>query len=235
MTPFWLYGVPIVCLALTLVFYMKTRQDIATLAENQRQLSADLDAARGVNTISVAGAPALGPADQVLTLVEFSDYECPFCVRHFTSTMPQIDEKYIRTGKIRYVFKDFPIDQLHPGALRAHEAARCAGEQNKFWEMHTRMFSPPGSHTDAVLDARATEAGVTMAAFKDCLGSGRHTAGVRESVQMAAGLGANGTPAFFIGVRDPATDEVKIVTTVTGAQPFEEFEKALAAVAARIN
>lgn len=235
MTPFWLYGVPIVCLALTLVFYMKTRQDIATLAENQRQLSADLDAARGMSTISVAGAPALGPADQVLTLVEFSDYECPFCVRHFTSTMPQIEEKYIRTGKIRYVFKDFPIDQLHPGALRGHEAARCAGEQNKFWEMHGRMFSPPGTHTDAALDARAAEVGLTMPAFKDCLASGKHTAAVRESVQLAAGLGANGTPAFFIGVRDPATDQVKIVTAVMGAQPFEEFEKALAAVAARIN
>jgi protein-disulfide isomerase len=183
----------------------------------------------------VAGAPALGPADQVVTLVEFSDYECPFCVRHFSQTMPQIVERLIGTGQIRYVFQDFPIDQLHPAAARAHEAARCADEQGKFWELHTRLFSPAGSHTDALLGARAAEAGLALPAFTTCLSSGAKKAAVERSVQTAVQLGATGTPSFFVGIRDLSTDKVRVVTAITGAQPFAEFEKAITAVAARIR
>ena len=157
-----------------LLFWNQTRRDIADAAENQRQFAADLDAARGVSNINVAGAPALGPANQVVTLVEFSDYECPFCVRHFSQTMAQIQEQFIGTGRIRYVFKDFPIDQLHPGIGARPRAARCAGEQGKFWEMHMRMFSPPGSHTDAALEAQAAAAGVAAGPFRECLASGRN-------------------------------------------------------------
>jgi protein-disulfide isomerase len=232
--PFWLYGVPILCLIAMLLFWNQTQRDIATLAENQRQLAADLDAARGFTTINVSGAPALGPADQIVTLVEFSDYECPYCIRHFTQTMSQIQEQLIATGRIRYVFKDFPIDQLHPGAIRGHEAARCAAEQGKFWEMHRRMFSPPGSHIDVALEAQADAAGLSLASFKECLASGRTKAEVAKSVSLAAELGATGTPSFFVGLRDPATDNVKIVSAVSGAQPFAAFEKAIAAAASRL-
>lgn len=235
MTPFWLYGVPIVCVVMVLIFWMQTRQDIAALSQQQRQLAADLDAARGITTIDVTGAPALGPESQAVTLIEFSDYECPFCIRHFTQTMPQIEEQFIKTGRIRYVFKDFPIDQLHPGAIRGHEAARCAGEQGKFWEMHRRMFTPPGSHTDAALEAGAVAAGAAVGPFKECLASGRTTADVRKTIQTAVDLGANGTPSFFVGIRELATNQVRIVTAVTGAQPFSEFEKAIATAASRIK
>jgi protein-disulfide isomerase len=229
----WFYGVPALCLALTVGFWVQIQGDLATLSTRQQQLAADLDQARGISTIDVAGAPALGPADQIVTLVEFSDYECPFCIRHFTQTMPEIEERYIKTGRIRYVFKDFPIDQLHPGARRAHEAARCANEQGKFWNLHTRLFSPGGSHSDADLDARAAEAGLDMTPFESCLASGRTAASVLESVRTAAELGATGTPSFFVGLRDPATDEVKVLANITGAHPFSEFEKAIEAVASR--
>jgi protein-disulfide isomerase len=232
--PFWLYGVPILCLIAMLLFWNQTQRDIATLAENQRQLAADLDAARGLTTISVKGAPALGPADQVVTLVEFSDYECPFCIRHFTQTMDEIRTRLIDTGQIRYVFKDFPIDQLHPGAIRAHEASRCAAEQGKFWEMHARMFSAPGTHSDVGLEAHAAQAGLSAPAFAECLASGRTKADIASSISLAADLGATGTPSFFIGLRNPETDDVKIVSAVTGAQPFAAFEKAIASVAARV-
>lgn len=233
--PFWLYGVPILCLILMLLFWNQTRKDLASLDERQRQLAADLDAARGVTRISVAGAPALGAADQVVTLVEFSDYECPFCIRHFTQTMPRIKAELIDTGRVRYVFRDFPIDQLHPAAIRAHEAARCANEHGRFWELHSKLFSPPGTHTDDALAAQAREAGVPADAFKACLASGRMTAHVRESVQTAEQLGATGTPSFFVGVRNLETDEVHLLSAITGAQPYEEFEKAISAVAARVK
>lgn len=223
----------VVSLVVSLGVWYQTRRDLARLADAHTQLQTDLDAARGGTTISVAGAPALGPADQVVTLVEFSDYECPFCLRHFSQTMPALEEKYIRTGRLRYVFKDFPIDELHPAAMRAHLAARCAAEQGKFWQMHTRLFSRAGTHDDAQLEGRATEAGLSVPALRECLTSGRTTGDVQKSIQMARQLGANGTPSFFVGLRNPATDDVRLLTAVTGAQPLSVFEEAIAAVAAR--
>jgi protein-disulfide isomerase len=177
--------------------------------------------------IDVTGAPALGPADDVVTLVEFSDYECPYCIKHFTTTMPQLQAAYIATGKIRYVFKDFPIDENHPMAIRAHEAAHCALEQNKFWALHVKLFSPPGSHTPDQLEARAGEAGLDLPVFKACIASGRTTAAIRASASVADKLGADGTPAFFLGKRDLATQKVHVLKMIDGAQPFSSFQDAI--------
>lgn len=229
------YVLPLFSVLLTAVYWYDTRQEIATLKQGHAQLSADLDAARGMSTVNVAGAPAKGDARQVLTLIEYSDYECPFCIRHFTQTMPEIESKWIQTGKLRYVFRDFPIDSLHPAAIRGHEATRCANEQGKFWELHTKMFSPPGSHVPEQIEARAAEAGLAMAPFQNCVTSGKFNADIQKSVQSAVELGANGTPAFFVGLRNPDTEDVRIITAVSGAQPFEAFEKAFAAVTARMQ
>jgi len=231
----WVYVVPLFCLVATLGFWLQTRNEIAALHDGQRQVIQALDAARGVPTIDVSGAPALGSEDALLTLVEFSDYECPYCIRHFTQTMPELEAKYINTGKVRYVFRDLPIDQLHPAAIRAHEAGRCAAEQGKFWEMHTKLFSPAGTHTDAALERLATQVGLSIPAFKECLESGRTIPAIREATQVAAQLGANGTPSFFVGMRDPATNQVRVVQAITGAQPFSEFEKVFAAIQATID
>ena len=141
--------------------------------------------------------------------------------------MPELGN-YIKTGKIRYVFRDFPVDQLHPEAIRAHEAAHCAGEQDKFWDLHTTLFSAPGTHTPHALEARATEAGLDLAAYRTCVASGRTTAGIRANAAEAIDLGANGTPAFFVGLRDRATNQVKVAQAITGAQPFSVFAQAFA-------
>ena len=145
-----------------------------------------------------------------MTLVEFSDYECPFCVRHFQQTMPELEARYIKTGKIRYVFRDFPVDQLHPEAIRAHEAAQCAGEQGKFWDLHTRLFSAAGHAHRAAPRAARAEAGLDLPAFRTCVASGRTTSAIRANAELAIELGANGTPAFFVGVRDLATNQMKV-------------------------
>jgi protein-disulfide isomerase len=229
----WSYVVPVLCLAATAAFWWQTRSELAAMRVQQQELVQVLDAVRGTATLDVTGDPALGPDDAVVTLVEFSDYECPFCIRHFVQTMPEIVSKYLRSGQIRYVFKDLPIDQLHPEAIRAHEAARCAGEQDKFWEMHGRMFSPAGSHTTAALEQHATDAGVSLDAFRACMSSGRHTDAIRASVARASELGANGTPAFFIGLRDPQTNRVRLTQAISGAHPFAEFEKAIDAALAQ--
>jgi protein-disulfide isomerase len=221
----------VLALIASLAVWLSVRADLGEIRTTQRQLAADLASLRGP-TIDVTGAPALGRPDAVVTFIEFSDYECPFCVRHFTQTMPRLQANYIDTGKIRYVFKDFPIDQLHPGAIRAHEAARCALEQDKFWDVHRALFSPPGTHTRPAIDEVAKQAGLDPTRFGECLDSGRTTAAVRQNVSLASSLGANGTPSFFIGLRDLETQQVQVYRAISGAQPYNEFEKAIAAVSA---
>ena len=210
-------------------------REITDLRTTQRQLSDDLAEARGVATLDVAGAEARGAADAVVTLIEFSDYECPYCIRYTREILPEIDRTYIATGRVRYVFKDFPIDELHPEAIRAHEAARCAAEQNRFWDMHYRLFSAAGTHTQAGLEAVATEAGLELPAWRDCVASGRTRDGIRATAAEAAGLGASGTPVFFVGIRDVDTDKVRLVRAITGAQPFDVFKQIIDAVLAQVD
>jgi protein-disulfide isomerase len=208
------------------------RSELTNLQNAHRELALQMGQGRrggsaAGQTIDIAGAPATGSAGALTTLIEYSDYECPFCVRHFQQTMPQIDEKYIKTGKIRYVFRDFPIAQNHPQAIRAHEAAQCAAEQGKFWEMHGRLFSAPGTHTPVALEDRAREAGLNADAYRACVASGRHTAEIRSHVSQVTAMGATGTPWFFVGIRDPKTEKVRILRSLGGAQPYEQFVVAL--------
>ena len=122
---------PVVCLVAVSVMWLRLDGQIAQLRDNQRRLAEDVSSLKQTAAIDVSDAPALGPDGAVVTLVEFSDYECPFCVRHFKQTMPQLEANFIRPGKIRYVFRDFPIDELHPEAIRVHETARCGLEQDQ--------------------------------------------------------------------------------------------------------
>jgi len=224
-----------VSLLVTSLMWWQTRRELAALREMERDTATELATVRGLPTIDITGAPAQGRPDAVVTLVEFSDYECPFCIRHFTETMPKIRASYIESGKILYVFNDFPIDELHPAAIRAHEAARCAAEQNKFWELHPRLFSAPGTHDRAALVAGATAAGLQVDTFTACLESGRTTSAVQRSVETAHSFGATGTPAFFVGLREPGTNQVQVLQKVAGARPFADFEQAIAKVQALVN
>ena len=229
----WSIVVSLACLGATLGFWYQTHAELTQIRQTQRDLAADVSAARGTPLLDMAGAPSLGSPDAPITLIEFADYECPFCLRHFTQTMPQIEANYIRTGKVRYIFRDFPIDQLHPGAIRAHEAARCATEQNRFWEMHRLMFSAPGSHTDAMLDAKAQEAGLKLDDYHACMASDRTVAAIKENVSLVTQLGATGTPTFFFGVREKGSEQIRIIQALAGAQPYSEFEQVFAKLAAR--
>lgn len=91
-------------------------------------------------TVGVGNLPIQGKESAAVTLVEFSDYECPFCSRHFVQTEPQIKEDYIDKGIVKFYYRDYPLSQIHPGAEKAAEAARCAGDQNKYWEYHDALF-----------------------------------------------------------------------------------------------
>ena len=215
--------------------WVSLSNDIGELRERQRVLAEEVLSLRGSAMLDVAGAPARGSDTAILTIVEFSDYECPFCIKYTREVLPQVDAAYIAPGKVRYVFRDFPIDQLHPQAVRAHEAARCADEQGRFWDLHYRLFSAPGSHTDDQLEARAAEAAVSLPEWRECLASGRTRAAIDASIAVAEGFGATGTPTFFIGLRDPETDRVRVVRGITGAQPFEVFQQTLEALLIQIE
>ena len=197
---------------------------VAQMTEELRRLQQ----AMGVRptALSLGTAPSRGRADAPLVLVEFSDYECPFCIRHFQQTMPELDREYISTGKLRYVFMDYPIDQLHPAALKAHEAARCGGEQGKFWEMHQRLFTPAGSHGVDRLKALASEVGIDRGRFDTCLDSGRMQGPVRASVDTATQLGADGTPQMYLGVAD-ASGSFRIIRSIRGAVPFGQIKQVI--------
>ena len=197
---------------------------VAQMTEELRRLQQ----AMGVRptALSLGTAPSRGRADAPLVLVEFSDYECPFCIRHFQQTMPELDREYISTGKLRYVFMDYPIDQLHPAALKAHEAARCGGEQGKFWEMHQRLFTPAGSHGVDRLKALASEVGIDRGKFDTCLDSGRMQGPVRASVDTATQLGADGTPQMYLGVAD-ASGSFRIIRSIRGAVPFGQIKQVI--------
>ena len=166
-------------------------------------------------------AMSLGDPLAPVTIVEFSDYQCPFCASHAQQTWPQLKAAFVDTGRVRYVFKDLPITNIHPNALKAHEAARCAGEQGAYWEMHGRLFggqSVWGNSLDylAVFKSFAAELALATSAFDACLDSGRWSGAVEADSVEGMNLGARGTPTFFINGYP-----------LVGAQPFETFEYAI--------
>lgn len=174
--------------------------------------------------VPLGDAPAKGSPDAPVTIVEYSDYQCPFCLRHVQQTMPQL-QTLIEAGRVRYVFKDFPIVRTHPQAPKAHEAARCArelGGDDAFWQMHDLIFANQdawagNSEHVAVLKSLATEAGLEQEPFDTCLDSGRFADAVQADLSEGQSLGVNGTPTFFINGQ-----------RLVGAQPFAVFQQAIA-------
>lgn len=174
------------------------------------------------------GAHPLGEASAKVTMVEFTDYQCPFCRRHAQQVLPNIITDYVKTGKVRYFIREFPLTQIHPRAARASEAALCAGDQNRYWEMHSKIFSDPNKLADEDLVAHAEAIGLEAAKFKACLEEGRHRARVEADMNLGIKAGVAGTPSFLIGLTDPA-DPNKFTATelLQGALPYPQFQAAI--------
>jgi protein-disulfide isomerase len=190
-----------------------------------RQLSAPTP--ENPTIVSLEGGAAKGNNNAKLTLVEFTDYQCPFCSRHFRDTLPQIDSEYVKTGKVRYVLREFPLESIHPKAFKAAEAANCAGEQGKYWEMHDRLFGNQNGLGVDQLPSHAQVIGLDAVKFKSCLDSGTYTAKIRNDLTEAQKAGVNGTPTFFIGLSDPKSSEIKAVKMIVGAQNYAAFKAAI--------
>jgi protein-disulfide isomerase len=220
------------------------KREIDALKAQQAAMQKDLDAIKAFlqqlirqpqeaklvdASVAIAGEPAKGSASAKVTLVEVSDYHCPFCRRHMQMTQPQIDTEYISTGKIQYVFIDYPIEQLHPEAFKAHEAANCAGDQGKYWEMHARLFAQPTRDLGLLL-SQAPSLGLDGGKLRACLDSNKYAKPVRDSVERMEQLGIDSTPTFLLGVTPAAGQPMRIVKVVKGAVPFTEFKKAIDSV-----
>ncbi len=173
------------------------------------------------------GEPSMGSPTARVTIMEVSDYHCPFCKRQTQQTFPQLNDEFIKTGKARYIFVDYPIAQLHPQAARAHEAAACAGEQGRFWQMHASLFASAPAKDDTALTSQARGAGADVARFTSCLSSGRHTAPVQASVSRMEQLGIGGTPMTLIGLTPAPGQPMKVAKFVYGAKPYAEFKTAV--------
>jgi protein-disulfide isomerase len=171
--------------------------------------------------VPVAGSPSIGDPDAPVTIVEYTDYQCPFCSRHFEQTVPRLKENFIDTGLVHYVFKDFPLTSIHAQAVEAAEAARCAGEQADYAGMHDLLFARQSAwsgRADAaqLFNAYALELGLDETSFANCMQNHTYQAAVTADLEEGIGFGVRGTPAFFLNGH-----------FVSGAQPYEMFEQAI--------
>ncbi|MCI0567142.1 MAG: thioredoxin domain-containing protein [Acidobacteria bacterium] len=144
--------------------------------------------------VAVDDDPFLGPADAPVTIVEFSDYQCPYCSRA-EPVVKQVLEKY--KGKVKFVYRDYPLS-FHPFAAKASEASQCANDQGKFWEFHDALYADQSKLSVPDMEATAGRLGLNAEKFKSCLDSGKHAAEVKKDMDDATKAGVNSTPSFFI-------------------------------------
>ncbi len=172
--------------------------------------------------------PVIGNPDAPITIIEFSDFQCPFCARFHVQTLPLLLDQYIDQGKVKLVFRDFPIQSIHPNALPASVAAECANEQGRFKAMHDALFDNQKQWSNqetvdalTMFSQYATQIGLDQETFDSCLTSGKYIEEIRNDLDDGRSYDVTGTPGFFIG-----NDEIGYVE-LKGAQPFESFKKVI--------
>ena len=163
--------------------------------------------------VSVDDDPMKGSNDAPVTIIEFSDFECSYCARFYLQTLLQIEENYIQTGKVRFVYRDYPLS-FHQYAKIAAEASECADEQDKYWGYHDMLYENQNALDNESLKQYAQDLGLDITEFNECLDSGKMAQEVEEDFQDGVSYGIKGTPTFFI-------NGIKVV----GAQPYEVFQQ----------
>ena len=218
------------------------RKDIDELRARQREMAEQLRDLRGEAQpkiespakserqfdMGVGGnAPATkGNARASVAIIEFSDFQCNFCAQYVRETYPRLDRDYIKTGKVRYVFRDLPLP-VHPNAFRAAEAARCAGEQGKFWEAHDHFFANQEALNPNDWPRHARALHLDTAKFDQCLMGGKYDDEIRRDVEEGQGAGIEGTPAFLIGLVEPGGARVHVRKVLFGAESYDTFKQTL--------
>lgn len=177
------------------------------------------DTSGGQKAVSTDDDAYLGDKDAPVVMIEFSDFQCPFCRSFWSDTLPLIKSEYIDTGKVRFVYRDFPLS-FHSGAMPAAQATECAREQDKFWEMHDKIFIEQDKQGGGTIQFGANdlkkwagEIGLNVSEFNSCLDSQKYLNEVNNDLKDGQAAGVSGTPGFFINGR-----------LVVGAQPFSVFQ-----------
>jgi len=171
---------------------------------------------------------ALGAASAPVTLLEFTDYQCPFCRRFQAESWPQIKKDYVDTGKVRFIVRDLPLS-FHSNARPAAEAVHCAGEQGHFWPMHTGLLAKDADLSPQGLEARASSLGVDLPRFRKCIAANKYESAIAANSAQADVLGIRGTPAFVVGA---AAHGKLDGVLLEGALPYDTFRMILEALLA---
>jgi protein-disulfide isomerase len=221
----------------------RMQREIDELKANQQQILEQLNELRGDQPAKgVTPARPQLPFDMKLdpnakeakgsnrarvAIIEFSDFQCSFCLSYVKQTLPQLDKDYIKTGKVRYFFRNLPLTSGHPNAFRAAEAAHCAAEQGKFWEAHDRFFDHQDQLNTDDWPQHAEALKLDKEKFDQCLTSGKYDEEINGDMDAAQKLGIMGTPAFLIGVVAPDGTKVSVHQIFMGAEPYDSFKKSL--------
>jgi len=180
----------------------------------------------GIISVSLDDDPVKGDPNAPITMIEFSDFQCPFCARFFTETLPLIQKNYIDTGKVKFVYRDFPIPSIHQNAIPAAIASECADEQGMFWEYHDKIFENQilwqdldNQNVVRTFEQFAEELNLDTDTFNTCLESAKYLEEVQNDLDDGVSYGVSGTPGFFIG------NEKIGYGMVSGAQPYSTFQQ----------
>lgn len=223
----WLLGLAAAQLLLLLVLVFQVSGMDAPMGEQRAGAGVDLagDAIRNEPAAQPSGPsglsdddPIKGDQDAPVTIVEFSDYECPFCARFYSDTLEQLEQRYIETGQVKFQYRDFPLNNIHPHAQKAAEAAECAQDQGEYWAMHDLLFERGVSGGVTSFKQYAADIGLDGQEFADCLDGGVHADEVAQDMREGQQLGIRGTPGFLVNGR-----------LISGAQPLSAFEQAIEA------
>ena len=175
-------------------------------------------------TDDIATVPVLGAATAKYALIEFMDYQCPYCLRHAKQTLPKIKSRYIDTGQLRYAIRDYPL-HFHAEAKHAAVAAKCAARQGKFWQMHNALIDNAKQLGQTLYSREAALLGINMQQYSQCLTAPEARQQVDRDIAYGNSLGVRGTPRFYLGKIEG--DAIVNVVTIKGAQPFDYFDKAI--------
>ena len=198
-------------------------RQIRQLLEKQAKPAAPQEPQPTEAKLKLEGAEMLGSKDAPLTIVEFTDYQCPFCQRFFLTTFPELKKSYIDTGKVRFYSRDMPLD-FHANAMRAAQAARCAADQKQFWTLRDIMGANPDKLDMASLVSYASDLKMDVSKFRGCVESEKYKNAVQSDVMEAMKIGATGTPSFVIGKSTPEGVDGELMI---GAMPYGMFDDKL--------
>ena len=199
----------------------KVKRPVQTSQTTQAQTGSQI-----IKNVSLDDDPMKGNPDAEITIVEFSDFQCPFCWRFYTQTLPLIEQNYISEGKVNFVYRDFPITGIHPNAVPAALAGECADDQEKFWEMHDMIFinqknwqDLPTTQSTNLFKEYAIEIGLNTDEYNACVNSEKYLEEIQNDLNDGRAYGVTGTPGFFVG------NEKIGFTKIIGAQPYSSFQK----------